>query len=109
MEDGDDIAGFVGDAHGDRAQLVAACLLARFGRQQAISGGQFAHPKGVFYGGAGPTWSRRTQTAIFAHYLTKAAKVAFIDYHTGLGPWGYGEQILTDRKGSAAFAKAKSL
>jgi len=34
--------------------------------------------------------------------------VAVIDYHTGLGPWGYGEQIVTDRRGSAAFARAAS-
>jgi len=26
--------------------------------QQAVSGGQDNHPDGVFYGGAGPTWSR---------------------------------------------------
>jgi Protein of unknown function (DUF2817) len=74
--------------------------------QQALSGGQYRHPAGIFYGGAAPTWSRRTQSAIFADWLGSAARVAVIDYHTGLGPWGYGEQIVTERRGAAAFARA---
>jgi hypothetical protein len=74
--------------------------------QQAVSGGQYSHPKGVFYGGAGPTWSRKTQTAIFEHYLKSAARVGIIDYHTGLGPCGYGEQIITDPVGSPGYDRA---
>jgi hypothetical protein len=99
----------------EEAQAEAAKVLGAYAQahgfmalQQAVSGGQFNHPKGVFYGGSGPTWSRRTQTAIFAQYLAKAAKVAIIDYHTGLGPWGYGEQIITEPMGSAGFARAQS-
>jgi hypothetical protein len=75
--------------------------------QQAISGGQYKHPKGVFFGGAGPTWSRNTQTAIFDHYLKGAGRVGIIDYHTGLGPWGYGEQIITDKVASPGFDRAR--
>ena len=75
--------------------------------QQAVSGGQYSHPKGVFYGGAGPTWSRRTQTAIFEHYLKDAGRIGIIDYHTGLGPWGYGEQIITDLVGSPGYDRAR--
>ena len=72
------------------------------GLQQALSGGQYRHASGVFYGGEGPSWARRTQEAIYAHYLGAAAKIAIIDYHTGLGPWGYGEPIMSDPAGSAA-------
>jgi len=74
--------------------------------QQALSGGQYAHRAGIFYGGEAPTWSRLTQSAIFKAWLGSAQKVAVIDYHTGLGPWGYGEQIVTARRGTAAFARA---
>jgi hypothetical protein len=74
--------------------------------QQAVSGGQYNHPDGVFYGGAGPTWSRGAQTAIFESYLGQAAKVAIIDFHTGLGPWGYGEQIVTEARDDPAFRRA---
>lgn len=74
--------------------------------QHAISAGQYQYPAGVFYGGAGPTWSRRTQTAILENYLRGAVAVAIIDFHTGLGPWGYGEQIVTRPPGTADFARA---
>ncbi len=77
--------------------------------QHALSGGQYNHPKGIFYGGDGPTWSRRTQTAIFEAYLSQARRVAIIDYHTGLGPWGYGERIITDPPASDGFARARAL
>ena len=76
--------------------------------QQAISGGQYHHPKGVFFGGDAPTWSRQTQTTIFEHYLRGAAHIGIIDYHTGLGPWGYGEQIVTDTADSPGFARARA-
>ena len=60
---------------------------------QAVSSGQYRHPDGIFYGGAGETWSRRTLTAIFHERLSQATDVGIIDYHTGLGPEGYAEQI----------------
>ena len=97
----------------EAAQADSARTLAEFAAQngfpalqQAVSGGQFSHPEGVFYGGAGPTWSRRTQSDILQNLLREAGKVGVIDFHTGLGPWGYGEQILTERRGSPAFARA---
>jgi len=97
------------------AQTVASALLAAYGRehgfmalQQALSGGQYKHPQGIFYGGQAPTWSRRTQSAIFAEYLSSATRVAILDYHTGLGPWGFAEQIVTDRPGTAAYERARS-
>jgi hypothetical protein len=91
-------------------QTLGAFMAARgmAAAQQAMSGGQYSHPKGIFYGGAGPTWSRQTQTTIFQHYLKGAARVGIIDYHTGLGPWGFGEQIVTDAPGSAGFDRARA-
>jgi hypothetical protein len=98
----------------DDAQSLSAAALAAYamehgyaGLQQALSGGQYKHPKGIFFGGHSPTWSRRTQTAIFAEYLSGAGRVAILDYHTGLGPWGFAEQILTDPPGSAGYARAR--
>jgi hypothetical protein len=75
--------------------------------QQAISGGQYTHPDGVFYGGSAPSWSRQTLLAIAASHLARARHVAIIDYHTGLGPWGHGERIVIHREGSAALARAR--
>lgn len=76
--------------------------------QAAVSGGQYTHPKGLFYGGTGPTWSRRTQSEIFRAYLSRARRVGIIDYHTGLGPWGYGEQIVPVARDSDGFARARA-
>lgn len=62
----------------------------------ARSQGQYKHPDGIFYGGAGPTWARRTEERIIADYrLAERRHVAAIDLHTGLGPFGYGELIVT--------------
>jgi hypothetical protein len=99
----------------DTAQTGAAAVLAAYGRehgfmglQQALSGGQYKHPQGIFYGGRAPTWSRRTQSAIFAEYLSAAERVAILDYHTGLGPWGFAEQIVTDRPSTPAYERARN-
>jgi len=58
---------------------------------------------GVFYGGERPSWARRTQEAIYAAYLGNAGRIAIIDYHTGLGPWGYAEPIMSDAAGSPGY------
>ena len=68
--------------------------------QHAISGGQYSHSDGVFFGGEGPTNARKTLLKITADYLGQAKKVAVVDYHTGLGPYGHGERIVVhDPKG----------
>ena len=78
---------------------------ARF--QQAVSGGQYTHADGVFYGGRAPSWSRRTLLAIAAQHLHKARSIAVIDYHTGLGPRGHGERIVVHRPKSRGLARAR--
>lgn len=59
----------------------------------ARGGGQYSHPDGLFFGGGGPSWSNRTLHAIADKYLKGRSDVAAIDFHTGLGPYGYGEPI----------------
>ena len=73
---------------------------------QALSGGQYRHANGIFYGGTAETWSRRTLTAIFRERLSAAADIGLIDYHTGLGPEGYAEQIVSAAPDSAEYARA---
>ena len=83
------------EAHGPRAL------------QQAISGGQYRHPDGIFYGGQAPTWAAGLLRRIFSERLGKARDVAVIDYHTGLGPRGYGERICVHEPGSDGLARAR--
>jgi hypothetical protein len=75
--------------------------------QVARSSGQYTHPDGLFYGGEGPTWSRRTTEAILSAYLRHARTVAIVDMHTGLGPYGYGEPICNHEPGSERVARAR--
>lgn len=76
--------------------------------QQALSGGQYRHAGGIFYGGAAPTWARRTQTDVYRAYLGQAGRIAILDYHTGLGPWGYAEPIMSDPVGSPNFRRGQA-
>lgn len=59
--------------------------------ETAIASGQYVDPQGVFYGGTQPTWSNRMLRAILAPFAATAKQVAFIDLHTGIGPYGFGE------------------
>lgn len=71
--------------------------------QEAISGGQYDHPDGIFFGGREPTWSHRTFVDIINRYCAKARHVAFVDLHTGLGPYGHGELISMGRPGVGQY------
>ncbi len=74
--------------------------------QQIVSGGQFRHVDGVFYGGTEPAWSHRWLRAWSTEHLAAARRVAIIDIHTGLGPWGHGELISASAPGSAEYDRA---
>jgi hypothetical protein len=79
-----------------------------YGLQGAISGGQYTHPDGIFFGGAKQTWSNRTIRAIARQELNHARKVGVIDFHTGLGPFGHGELICAVPPSAKSFARAKA-
>jgi len=74
--------------------------------QTAISGGQYRHPDGIFFGGHRPTWSRLAMEEIFGARLARAKAVAVVDFHTGLGPYGHGERICVHAPGSAGLERA---
>ncbi|HWA47495.1 MAG TPA: M14 family metallopeptidase [Dongiaceae bacterium] len=57
----------------------------------AIAAGQYVDPQGVFYGGTKETWSNRNIRAILAPFAKTVKRAAFVDLHTGLGPYGFGE------------------
>ncbi len=76
--------------------------------QQTISGGQYDHPTGLFYGGSGPTWSNDWLRSFCAERLGEVERLAVIDLHTGLGPWGHGELISSERPGTAAYDRQRS-
>lgn len=74
---------------------------------QAVSGGQYRHADGLFYGGTQPSAARATLTRIFEQRLSHAQHIGVIDYHSGLGPFGYGEAIVIEPPGGAVCARAR--
>jgi len=81
-----------------REQADAAlrdCATKDFRKFQAeLTAGQYTRPNGLFYGGAQPTWSNKILGQILADHMNQTVRnVAVIDFHTGLGPAGFGEPI----------------
>ncbi len=63
------------------------------GFQEAVSGGQYDHPEGLFFGGHNPTWSQVTLRHVLQEHGRRCARLAWVDLHTGLGPNGVAELI----------------
>src|SRR3546814_14505060 len=82
-----------------------------FAFQAAMTGGQYTHPNGLFFGGQKPTWSNETIRRILKEHVSATTKrPSRIDFHTGLEPMGYGEPIFigTDGFGSQERPRAVS-
>lgn len=76
--------------------------------RRARTAGQYIDPKGIHYGGTAPTWSRLTLESVIADFALKGRRqVAVIDFHTGLGRYGYGEPICGSRPGEPGQARAR--
>ena len=97
-------------AHAETARVFGAYAQnhGAFGLQSAISGGQYTHRDGVFFGGHKPTWSNRTIRAIARQELGDARRIGVIDFHTGLGPFGHGELICAVAPTAKSFARARA-
>jgi succinylglutamate desuccinylase len=74
--------------------------------KKAISGGQYNHPQGLFYGGKEEAWSNKNIRTIAETYLGAAKRVVMVDFHTGLGPYGHGEVIMNEPDQSPAYDRA---
>jgi Protein of unknown function (DUF2817) len=92
------------------ARLAAyAAAHGRTAFEVALSAGQYRQPHGMFYGGRAPCWSRLTTEAIVAGYRLAARRLlGVIDFHTGLGPFGYGEPICDHPPGSRGAGLARA-
>lgn len=76
--------------------------------QAAVSGGQYSHPDGLFYGGAVPTWSQQTLRRVLRQHAGRCRLLGWIDVHSGLGESGVGERIFACRDDDAARHRAKA-
>ncbi|MBA2964864.1 MULTISPECIES: M14 family metallopeptidase [Ramlibacter] len=76
--------------------------------QAAISSGQYEFPQGMYFGGTAPTWSNLTLREALRAHGRRAARIAWIDFHTGLGPSGLGERIYAGPDDAAQVARVRS-
>lgn len=76
--------------------------------QAAVSGGQYSHPDGLFFGGRQATWSNACLRAVLRSRAAPRRRLVWIDFHTGLGPRGHGEKIYSGRNDAAAVARTKA-
>lgn len=72
--------------------LLAEFSLGRGAIRQAVAGGQYQFPKGIFYGGTELEEEPRLYGEWLNSHLHTAKELFVIDVHTGLG--GYGKQSL---------------
>ena len=56
-------------------------------------GGQYQYEAGFGFGGKQPTWSNTTLRNILTAHSREARRVCVLEFHTGLGPWAYGQLI----------------
>jgi hypothetical protein len=99
-----------GRAAADQAILEYQQKHGAFAFQAAMSGGQYSHPDGLFFGGQKPTWSNTTFRRILKELVpVSTRKLVSIDFHTGLGPMGYGEPIYVGPEDPAYYARAKTM
>lgn len=68
--------------------------------QSVLTGGQYKHPDGIFYGGTEATGAHRRFLEIVENHVVGTGHILFLDWHTGLGPYGNGELLGMTRPGS---------
>jgi hypothetical protein len=76
--------------------------------QQALTIGQYRHADGMFFGGARTVWSTRLLQTLLEKYGAACDSIGWIDFHTGLGPYGHGEKICVGQLGVDELQRARA-
>ena len=74
----------------------------------AFNGGQYSRPDGIFFGGVQPQWANGAFRAAVQTHLGRARKVAFMDLHTGIGPYLEHIYLCFHPEGSPARERARA-
>jgi hypothetical protein len=94
-------------AENEAALAAAMAAMGPRRAQMAVSKGQHRHPDGLFFGGLAPTWSQRVFRELLRQHAGSCRRLAWIDLHTGLGPFGVGERIFASMDSGAALTRAR--
>ncbi len=88
-------------------RLKAAWYIFRNGMQtlkQAIAGGQYEYPAGIFFGGHGPSRTMEILRQHCAEWFRNSSQSIHVDLHTGLGPFGDYRLLIGERESEDAVA-----
>lgn len=97
------------DAAGRRTLLAFAERHGFARLQEALTRGQYAHPRGLYYGGAREETSARLLREIAQRETRGARRVVWVDVHTGLGSYGEVELIVEFGPGDPRYARARAI
>jgi hypothetical protein len=71
--------------------------------KQAVAGGQYDFPRGLFFGGRRPSQTYRILADHLPRWVGDAATVLQVDFHTGLGRWATYQLLLDAGLGPRRF------
>ena len=77
--------------------------------REVMPAGQYAFPKGIFYGGTQHCQSTRVVMEQMPSWIGPAQRVIHLDYHTGLGRFGQYNLLSSDPVGSPRMLQAVTL
>jgi hypothetical protein len=92
--------------------LVFLRALVRFGRGmlgRVIPAGQYAFPKGIFFGGEEPAQSTKIIMHEMPSWVGAAKSIIHLDFHTGLGPFATYQLLTADAVGSERVIQAQRI
>ncbi|NQT92399.1 MAG: DUF2817 domain-containing protein [Lentisphaerae bacterium] len=72
--------------------------------KEAVAGGQYEYPRGLFFGGKGPCKSTQIVQDNCDSWLAASRRLVHIDFHTGLGPFGTYKLIVTESSDSEHYS-----
>ncbi|MBM3344797.1 MAG: DUF2817 domain-containing protein [Betaproteobacteria bacterium] len=72
--------------------------------KNTVAGGQYEYPRGLFYGGSGPTASTRVVVEHCDAWIGEAQDLLHIDLHTGLGGYALPTLLVHDTAESPRYA-----
>jgi hypothetical protein len=78
-----------------KARIAFSCIRHGLGKvKQAVAGGQYDFPKGIFFGGHGPSQSTKIIAQHLPMWIGDAQEIVHLDFHSGLMPWGTYQLLL---------------
>ena len=91
----------------DLFKLKAAWVMFRMGfnvAKQTVAEGQYERPKAMQYGGSKLCESPKLWLDHLSRYLPECGRAVWLDFHTGLGPFGVDSLLISNEEGDEAFA-----